>query len=422
MSTCYVLGAFPKVSETFVLGEILEMIRQDEDVSVIALRHPRVASDHPGTAVVLARTTYLPRGPMGAIRIVATAAARLVREPRRFGTVAKRAVAWAISARSWKELGRLFQACEVARLLPAGTSHLHAHFANGPASVAATVSSLTGLPYSFTGHARDLFEHASTAVLRDKISSARFVVAISRDGKDRLDRSRPGPQSNVSVIRNGIDLAAFDRRSTAAAAPTTLPIVLAVSRLVPKKGLDVLIEAIAALRRDGTAVACEIVGDGPLRRDLEDRARRSGAAPHVRFLGALGQAAVADAYARATLFALPCRVDTNGDRDGLPVSIVEALAAGLAVVTTPVGGIPELIVPNRTGMLVAPNDSEELAHALQRLLDDDLLRQRLARAGRAVVAREYERSRTVGELRALLHAPQDAPGRVAHATVIAGGT
>jgi glycosyltransferase involved in cell wall biosynthesis len=393
MSVAYLVAAFPKVSETFILGEVRELGRQGVDVTVFSLRPPKGGGPrHPGTDEV--RTVQLPSGARGALAALHAVAATLAAHPARG--------ARALSAAFGEPRGlvRFAQACWVSSRLPQDCTRLHAHFAHGPATAARLLSMLTGVPYSFTAHARDIFELASPRTLRRNVSRAAAVVAVSEHGRAHL-ASVVGADAarRIEVVRNGVDL---DRFAPRAAEPPFPPVILAVARMVPKKGLDTLVDACALL--DGP-VRCRVVGDGPLRATLTARARRLGV--DLDLAGSMDADGVVAAYGAAHVVALPCRRDRKGDQDGLPVSLVEAMAVGVPVVTTATAGIPELVEDGVSGVLVAPDDPAALAAALARVLRDPALRRDLAAGGRAV-AETYERRIWVRRLRGVLGQPVEA--------------
>jgi glycosyltransferase involved in cell wall biosynthesis len=169
-----------------------------------------------------------------------------------------------------------------------------------------------------------------------------------------------------------------------------VPTLLAVGRLVPKKGLCYLVQAVGLLRRRGREVTLLVVGDGPERQRLERLAVEEGVADRVRFLGELPHEAVIPLYARGDILALPCVIDSSGDRDGIPNVLLEALASGMAVVSTPVSGIPEVVEEGRTGLLVPPADPAALADAIEALAADPALRRQLGEAGRDRVVQRFD--------------------------------
>jgi glycosyltransferase involved in cell wall biosynthesis len=294
-------------------------------------------------------------------------------------------------ARTAREEGAPFRLVALAaglarRARAEGWHHFHGSFATFPAWTAWAAARLANLPFSFTGHAYDVQEPRPW--LSRLIGEASFVRAISREGASRLAAlvARAGDRDRVRVGYLGVDVERFRPGRSRAPGP---PEIVAIARLVPKKGLEILIDAAVGLARSPRSFRVRILGAGPLRADLEARVRALGVADRVRFEGAVSRAEVARTLAGATLFALPCTVVGAGCHDGLPVAILEAMAAGLPVVATPVGGIPEAIVSGKNGKLVQSEDSQALQVALAELLDDHALRARLGAAARQTVLERF---------------------------------
>src|SRR3954469_13297196 len=392
MTMVYVLGAFPKVSETFITGEIAELRRQGVDVAVFSLRRPQGGGPaQPDEAALMPYTRYLPSGRSRLFHLGVAVTRAFSENPGRTVSSLWWAVRRGITGHNSGELLRFAQAAYISKRLPASAEHLHAHFAHGPATCVALVSRLTGVPYSFTAHARDIFEYGDRKGVHDKVASAQSVIAISRHGSDHVvDLAGRDLANRVQIGPNGIDLGRFRRRSSE---PTGTPLILCVARLVEKKGQDTLLRAVAMLVREGRRVRCELVGDGPLRGQLEATAQWLGISDLVTFSGALPTTDVLTAYEAASLFVLPCQMDSNGDQDGLPVSLVEAMAVGVPVISTHISGIPELVDDGRSGLLVDPFDARGLANAMASVLDDSRLASTLADEARAV-AETYDRTKT----------------------------
>jgi colanic acid/amylovoran biosynthesis glycosyltransferase len=351
---------------------------------------------HPGAAEIRNRTIYLPRGLTGELALAAATFAALAAFPGR----ALSALGWSLGARRHERgsLRAFAEAAYLRRRLAADVDHVHAHFAHTSASLALLISRLTRLPFSFTGHAKDIFDASEPALLRRKTAAARFVVAVSEYSRRHLaEIAREADARKIVVVRNGVDRRRFRRREEQ---PTAKPVVATVARLVEKKGVGVLIAAAGLLASRGVAAHFEVVGDGPLRLALEGLARDGGVTRAVTFQGSRDSNAVAQLLARATLFVLPSVRATSGDEDALPVSLVEAMACGVPVVTTPVGGIPELVEDGESGLLVPPDDPRALADAIERLLGDAALRTRL-RAGGYEATADYDLSESVRRLRRL---------------------
>jgi glycosyltransferase involved in cell wall biosynthesis len=382
----YVTKRFPKVSETFILQEICEVARQGDEVTLCSLRlplpgHPR----HPGAEELAAGTIYIPADRWRAVRLLGATVATIARAPRPALPALGWALRWAVQDRHFRHLKRFTEACWLRGRVPDGIDHIHAHFGHAPATVALILARLLGRPFSFTGHANDIFVKPCPGLLKAKIAEARFVAAVAENGQEYMvSTARARDRGKISIVRNGVDASRF--RPRAAEPENGVPVVLAVGRLAPVKGLETLIDACATLAERRVEFRCELVGDGDLRLPLDGRVKALGLEDQVRFTGALDQDGVREAHERATVFALPSRITEDGRRDGLPCAIVEAMAVGVPVVTTPVSGIPEIVRDGESGLLVPPDDPGALAEALERVISDPALRARLVRGGREVAA------------------------------------
>jgi glycosyltransferase involved in cell wall biosynthesis len=370
-----VLKRFPRLSETFVLNELLELERQGVEVEVFSLRRAKHEMRHELLGELRARVTYVAEPATMTGVPVSVGQRRVARFAQLMpGKSAAEADLLEAKARAIADLA-----------VERGLHHLHAHFASDATTAALIASEAGRLPFSFTAHARDIFHcyvspEVDDAARRLKISAARFVVTVSDFNKLHLDGlgARSGT-SNVVRLYNGIDLGRF----APGARPRRLPgSILSVGRLVEKKGLDDLVEACRLLRDRGVEFRCEIVGDGPLRGALEAQLAAARLEDRVVLAGARTHEQVCEMMQRASVFVLPCVVSASGDRDGLPTVLLEALASGLPAISTRVAGIPEIIRHERTGLLVEPCAPEALAAAIQHLLGDSRLAARLATQGR----------------------------------------
>jgi colanic acid/amylovoran biosynthesis glycosyltransferase len=391
----YVLKRFPRISETFVAAEIIELERQGEQVSVFAVSRPEEPFTHEFLREMKAPVIYLPHRPLRQPARVVGALARIVRSNPGGWLRAAAMSLWPPSLSGWRHLLQATVLCdEMGR---AGVDHAHAHFANIAARLANLAWHMGGPTYSVTAHAKDIYhEQVRTDHLRDKLASATFVATVSRANREYLASILDG-ESRLHVIPNAV---ALDRIGRARAAAPESNLVLAVGRLIEKKGLGDLVEACGLLAGRGVRMRLEIVGGGPLRTELEAVAARTGAT--VVFHGALPYEAVLELYRRAAVFCLPCVVASTGDRDGLPTSVLEAMALGVPVVTTDVNGLRELVVDGETGLVVPARNPPALANALARLLTDAGLAERLASRGRRLIESRYSLESSVGALRALI--------------------
>ncbi|MHB1535443.1 MAG: glycosyltransferase family 4 protein, partial [Acidimicrobiales bacterium] len=286
----------------------------------------------------------------------------------------------------------------------AGAGHVHAAFAHGPASVAHFVHLLTDIPFSFAAHAKDLYL-SSPDILARKVAASSFVLVCSSSAAEELRRVvaahwDPAVRAHVDKIvlaPHGVDTDRFMPAPAALAsadapAGADAPLrVLAVGRLVPKKGFPVLLDALADLQRAGVDFRCRIVGGGPGRDELAGRAAQLGLGAQVTFLGALAQNEIVAQYQWADVFVQASVVTPDGDRDGIPNSVMEAMASGLAVAASAVGGIPEVVHDRTTGLVVAPGDAPALAGALRALAGDRSLRDQLGSNARAYAVEHLSR-------------------------------
>lgn len=390
----YVLSKFPELSTTFILNELLELEGQGVPLRIFSLRPPTEPLVHQDFAQLKSPISYLP-GLRQATRLLSAHRPLRGAAPSTY----RRTLAEAVSGGYPKGLWRFLQAGYIAtESRRGGLTHLHAHFAHYPATVAMFAAELAEISFSFTAHAIDLFTYRGRRrQLARKLEAAAFAVTVSDYNMEFLRAVAPAAKQKLVLVRNGIDLSRFRPASPPA---RQLPRILCVARLVEKKGIAVLIEACRLLRQRGVGFECEIVGEGPLRTSLEAQIRRSGLSTQVRLLGSARQEEVQAHYRAAHCFALPCVIARDGDRDGLPTSLVEAMACELPVVTTPVTGIPELLHDNQNGLLVPPGDAEALAGALARILADPALSIQLGKHARAAVAERFDRRFAIHPLRA----------------------
>lgn len=387
----YVVRKFPVLSETFILNEMLALEAKGVEVHVFPLAPTRDPRFHKGLCQLQATIHYVPGS--GDLRSLLRYARRQARRhPRRY----RRRLLGVLATGKPVLLWRFLQASWVAeRARKVGARHLHAHFANRTATVAQQASHLIGVPFSFTAHAFDVFRHADERVIRRKMAEARFTATVSEYNVDFLETLANGSKPRIELVRNGIDMDRFAPPPAPPAPPFT---ILAVARLVEKKGLPILIDACRILRDRGHDFRCEIVGKGRLRATLERMIRESELRDRVHLVGPLPQHEILEHYHRAHVVALPAIVGSDGNREGLPVSIVEALACGVPVVSTRVTGIPEAVRDGVNGLMVPEGDPVALAEALERLMTDPGLLPRLQSAARESVRHEYEQGHTASRL------------------------
>ena len=381
LRVAYVVDEWVTLSQTFIREEVAELRRQGVVVEVIALEHgdSRPAADEPATYLVdrlpsgrLARLLPLLRHPVRAARLLRTQASMRPERVRYRATLP-----------------------DVASGLDAlDVRWIHAHFGWEAAGVAEALAGMLDLGWSFTAHANDIF--VANDHLAGKLARADRLVTVCQYNLDHL-RETFAALPPTEVIVCGVELP-DPQPGPRAATPVD---VLAVGRLVPKKGFDLLVRAAAHLRAERPQLRVEIVGDGPEEEHLRALVHELDLEGVVHLVGPLDHDAVLDRMSSTAIVCLPARIAEDGDRDSMPVVLKEAMARAVPVVATAVVAIPEM-VDDEVGRLVPPNDPAALATALAALLADEPLRRSLGEHGRARVADRFTLAGEVGKLRARL--------------------
>ena len=420
-SVAYVLKGYPRLSELFIASEISRLEQAGLRLRVYVIKRSGETLTHPIVNRIRARPDYLPatesvsavplhRWLARHVAAFRPSLGRLIRRhPIRFVCAAAAAAAQAIRARRGLRPRKVYvkeflQAAALAdRLLAAAdVKHLHAHFCHGATTVAWLASMMTGLPFSFTAHAKDLYcESLNPAgLLRRKLAAARFAVTCTEAYRAHL--ATFAGRTPVHCVYHGLN-AELARLLGGASSPARTPDrilrILAVGRLVRKKGFDVLVDACATLAGRGVPCALTIVGeDGPESEVLRRRIAATQLTTIVSLPGPMDQAALCREYRRATVFCLPCRIADDGDRDGIPNVLIEAMACELPVVTTGVSGIPELVRDGVTGLIVPADDPAATADAIWRVYSDPRLAARLSQQAAALVREQFDGTRLATQL------------------------
>ncbi|MBE2319921.1 glycosyltransferase family 4 protein [Solirubrobacter sp. CPCC 204708] len=423
-SVAYILMGFPRVSETFIASEIHRVERAGVPLRLFVIKPVEAREqghDHPVLDAIVARPEYLP-DPVGLtkplhrwrwsdVRAFVPALRRCARR-RPHGVARATRTAF---AQAWRDrrtplsgprkiyVKELVQAVTLAdRLLAApDVRHLHAHFAHGTTTITWLAACIAGLPFSFTGHARDIYapELNPKGWLQRKLDAAAFAVTCTEANVAHLRRI--APSARVHLVYHGLSADFTRLLEQERPRPQTNGTlrVLGVGRLVAKKGFDTLVDACAELRERGIPFEAAIVGQD----DKDGAALRAHIERHgvpVALPGPVGPAELLDEYRRAGALCMPSRLLPN-DRDGIPNVLVEAMAAGAPVVASNVSGIPELVQHEVNGLLVPPDDPAALADALVRLHHDRALARRLTDNGRATVRERFDGERLAQDLAAL---------------------
>jgi glycosyltransferase involved in cell wall biosynthesis len=432
-SVAYVLKAYPRLSEPYIHSEIHRLERLGVSLRLYSIKPAETAERGPRQPVldrIRAQPVYLPavqsvsgvsaarwlagnlrpflgplgrtlrQRPSGTIRAAAAAGAQAVRaRPRRFSAPRKVYMKEFLQAVALSD--HLLDAPDVR--------HLHAHYAHGSTTVAWLAARITGLSFSFTAHAKDVYSESlnPAGLLRRKLLQARFAVTCTGAGADHLRRI--APTAHVHLVYHGL---ADDLQRACEREPERTPRngalrLLGVGRLVEKKGFDTLVDACAELRRDGIPFVATIAGpDGPHGPRVRERIAAHGLGDQIHLAGPMSQLELLDEYTRADVLCLPCRI-VGADRDGIPNVLVEAMASGTPVLSTAISGIPELVTEEVDGLLVAPGDPGAIAAALRRLYEDPALGARLGGAARDTVRERFDGDRLAARLRDLFVAELD---------------
>jgi glycosyltransferase involved in cell wall biosynthesis len=410
-SIAYVLMGYPRISELFIASEIARMEQQGTRLRLVVLKPSDEATHHPVVDRINATPVYL----QDFTSLSDRSLLRWLREnlPDAFASIRRmalrhplrlaRTAGWA-AAQAWRDrrgwrpkavyLKEWMRAAAVADELSHGqpVTHIHAHFAHRTTTVTWWAAHLLKLPFSFTGHAKDIYQTDQNphGLLARKMRAADFVVTCTDANRKHLEAVAPGRPVHVMYHGLNADFALLLADAPPADRPDTLRII-SVGRLVEKKGFDVLIDAIEMLVERGVDITAAIAGEpGPDAARIRQQVADAGLAGRIDFLGTLSQAELFAEYRRSSMFALACRITDDGDRDGIPNVLMEAMAAMLPVVSTAVSGIPELIEDGANGLLVPPEDPTALADAIWRLAKDPALSDRLARAGAATIAEHFD--------------------------------
>jgi len=395
----YVMSRFPKLTETFILNEIVALEAAGQPVAIFPLLRERQSVSHAQAAQLAARAHF---EPFMSWNIVRDNLYWLCRRPRAYLGAWWEVLRGTAPSRNFfiGALGVLPKSARQARRMQQeGVTHVHAHFATHPAVCALFVHRLTGIPFSFTAHGSDL--HVDRTMLARKVEAAAFVVAISQFNRAVILGETAGRAAErIHVVHCGVDLSLFSPSPRAEQDGTFR--ILCVASFEPVKGHEVLVAACAQLAARGVAFRCDLVGDGPERERIASTIAAQHLEGRVVIHGPRSRDAVAALLADSDAFALASVPTSQGKREGIPVVLMEAMARRLPVVASRLSGIPELIEDGVSGMLVEPRDQSGFAAALEKLAADPMLRERLGRAARATIESRFDQRASAEQLLALI--------------------
>jgi len=397
LKIAYLAPEIPALSATFVYNEILGLEKSGYRVVPLSVHLPHSPAEGDALGDLGSRTEYLYRTPKS--KVLRDNLYLLTRRPVRYLRVLASAVgdAGRVGLLNRVGLGLFYRFTVAARaariLLDENCDHLHVHFAHIPTDIAMYAAGMSAIPFSFTAHANDLFERGW--LLEQKVRRAKFAVTISEHNRQFLiEKGCPG--NKIHVVRCGVDPGAFAAGHARPSHP--IPTIGTLGRMVEKKGIDDLIRACQMLKDRNIAFNLEIAGDGPMQGELQALVSDGDLAEQVHFKGSLAHEQVPEWLQGLDMFVLACKKDRHGDMDGIPVVLMEAMLAGVPVISCRISGIPELIEDGQSGLLAEPENPDQLAGAIARLLSDDNLRNDFRTNAMATVQAEFELSKNVAVL------------------------
>jgi colanic acid/amylovoran biosynthesis glycosyltransferase len=393
----YLFERFPSFGQTFCYREVAEIERQGMKVRLFSIRRPVNEPAQDWDKQLVERVHYLPE--------------EKALVPEVDGALCRNAVAKEArdTVQKWgrqSDFLRLYQAIYIGmRMQQEGIRHVHAHFAGMAARTAFWIKQFFGIPYSFTAHANDIFAPRDFVVSLPKLmQEAAAIVTVSDYAADDLRSRFPESAARVHRVYNGVELSRFHPTDFGSGTPA----IISIGRLIEKKGFADLIAACGLLTSRRRAFSCEIIGEGPLEEALRAQIASAGLEDCVRLVGPQTQAEVAMRLAQATIFVLPCTREADGGMDNLPTVIMEAMAAGLPVISTPLGGIPEMVEHEVNGELVPERDPPAICAAMERLISDPERARRLGDKGRQIAREKFSIETSAGALRELFENIQGA--------------
>ncbi len=398
-----ILKGYPRISETFISNEILLLENLGFPIHLFSMRQPRENFTHKSVNRIQAGVDYLPETLLRPLpRFLYHNCLLAAQKPQAYAEALKVAIQRFLRTRKVATLKHLFQAGYLVHHLLPGLkiAHMHAHFAHSPASVAMFVNILSGLPFSFTAHAKDIYT-SDPRQLRDKLVRARFAVTCTEYNRHYLMGLSDTAAHRIHHVYHGIDTTLFSLNREQSARAEKPYQILTVARLTAKKGLATVYQALNVLQKNGVPFKHTLIGDGEERKKVQRLIQELGLGASTCWLGTQPHDVVLNHYRQAHMFVLGCEVAANGDRDGIPNVLLESMAMGVPVVATRISAIPELVETEKTGLLVTPGQPQQLAEAMLRMLTDTELRSRVVPAARQRVLQDFDNKVLIKKLAAI---------------------
>jgi len=402
----YLAPEIPSLSATFVTHEILALNKRGVQVLPVSVHRPAAPALDRDARSLEPHTFYL--YPLGAVSFLTALAHQMASHPARTATALRFCLAdiCNIGCFTRNAAGLAYRFLAAARLAcileKNDCRHLHVHFAHVPTDIAMYAAVMAGIGFSFTSHANDLFQRGW--LLREKVERSLAAMTISRFNKNFLEKLG-APSDRIHIVRCGVtrQLPPVERHLV------TVPRIGSLGRLVEKKGFDVLIQAAGILARRGREFILEIAGTGPLLPELQTCAEQEGLGSRVRWIGPIANDRVPEWLSGLDFFVLACKPDINGDMDGIPVVLMEAMATDVPVISTAISAIPELIQDGVSGLLADPGNADDLTAKIERMLDDPELRKRCISGGRTMTEAEFSEATNIERLVELFSIITDRP-------------
>jgi colanic acid/amylovoran biosynthesis glycosyltransferase len=374
----YIVSYFPSTSQTFVLREIKQLREMGYSIKIIAMRESDKEIKHKDSDLFINDVFYIPdigKNKRNLFRLLLNNLPLIFSRPTRYGVALGRA----IKTKSPRVMLDLLRAGWVVSKNKIDYElHLHAHFAHNPTNIAYFIHLLNGNNFSFTSHAVDLY--VSPKLIKEKLLASSFAITISEFNVQFL-RERYGQEAvkRLHIVRCGIEKDQVNKiiRKKKAELKKEKISILSIGRMVEKKGFDVLIDALDLLNHRGYDFECHIIGGGELKEELIQQVKDKGLSQRVDFFGAKSSDEIQAEFANADIFILPCKMTSNGDMDGIPVVLMEAIANTVPVISTRLSGIPELVINGKTGLLAEPNNPSSLVDQMELLITKSELREKL---------------------------------------------
>ncbi len=398
-----VLKGYPRISETFISNEIRLLEEMGFKIHIYSMRAPRENFTHESIKHIKAEVTYLPSSMIWGLPTFLWHNLRLFfRMPKRYiKTLKLMKTRYALAPKKHTWIKHMLQGGYIMQKSviddDVDLGHLHGHFAHTPTTVTMYAAALADVPFSFTAHAKDIYTQDPRR-FQDKIDLASFVVTCTKYNEQYLSKVSPNGKP-IHCVYHGINLDLFSRngRSTETKAPYH---ILTVARFVPKKGIDTILHALAKLRSEGLEFKYTLVGEGKAKMDHQVRGliEELGLTDVVDLPGTITHDGVIDLLNKVDCFTLGCREAEDGDRDGIPNVVAEAMATGVPVAATDVSGVPELVKHEETGLLCPSNDADALAGILRRILTDQELRAKIIPAANEKVQEVFNNKKLIHDL------------------------